>query len=58
MYSPLNAENNRGVTNDVMFAYVHEKMNILLSVLSIFSFFFYDCKLNTQYFVYLEFVKY
>ena len=35
-YYPLNAENNRGVINDVMFAYVHTKINILLSVLSIF----------------------
>ena len=30
-YSLLNAENNQSVTNDVMYAYVHEKMNILLS---------------------------
>ena len=29
-YTPLNAENNRGVTNNVMFAYVHEKINILI----------------------------
>ena len=57
VYSPLNAENNRGVTSDVMFAYVHEKKNILLSVLSIFSFRFYDFNLNIQCFVYLEFVK-
>ena len=52
-YSPLNAENNRRVTNDVMFAYVHTKIIILQSVLSIFSFFFYDFNLNTQGFVYL-----
>ena len=32
-YSSLNTENNRGVNNDVMFAYVHTKINILLSVL-------------------------
>ena len=51
-------KNKPGVTNDVMFAYVHEKMNILLSVLSIFFSLFYDCNLNTQCFVYLEFVKY
>ena len=38
--SPLNAENKRGFTNDVMFAYEHEKINILLSVLRVFSFFF------------------
>ena len=54
-YSPLNAENNRGVTNDVI---LHEKINILLSVLSFFSFFFYDFNLNIQCFVYLEIVKY
>ena len=57
-YSPLNAENNKGVNNDVMFAYVHKKINILLSVLSIFFFLFYDFNLNTQDFVYLEFVMY
>ena len=39
-YSPLNSENNRGVINVVMFAYVHEKINILLSVLIFFSFSF------------------
>ena len=39
-YSPLNAENNRGVTNGFMFAYSHEKINILLPVLNILSFFF------------------
>ena len=62
MYSPLNAENIRGVTNDVTCAYAHEKMNILLSVWSIFFllllFSFYYLNLNTQGFVYLEFVKY
>ena len=36
-------------TNDVMFAYVHEEINILLSVLSIFG--FYDFNLNTKGFV-------
>ena len=35
-----------------------KKKNILLSGLSIFSFFFYDFNLNTQGFVYLEIVKY
>ena len=38
--SPLNTEDNHGVTFDVMFAYVHTKLNILLSVLSIFLSFF------------------
>ena len=42
-YSPLNAENNRGVTNDAMCAYVHE---------------IYDFNLSIKGFVYLEFVKY
>ena len=39
----VNAEEKRGVTNDVMFASPHEKINSLLSVLSIFffSFFFF-----------------
>ena len=49
--------NNQGVTNDVMFAYAHEKINILLSVLSIFFFLFYDFNLNTQGCVNLEIVK-
>ena len=40
-----------------MFAYVHEKINILLSVLRILFIFFYF-NLNTQGFVYLEFVKF
>ena len=56
-YSPLKAENNRGAINDVMFAYVHTKKKNLLSVLSIFSFLFYDINLNTQCFVYLEFIR-
>ena len=50
-YSPLNAENNRGVTNDVMCAYAHEKIKILLSVLSILFLSFYDFNLNTQGFL-------
>ena len=61
-YSALNAATNRGVTNDLLFAYIHAKINCLLSVLSIFFFFFffffYDFNLNTQGFVYTEFVKY
>ena len=56
VYSPLNAA-NRGVTNVVMFAYVHKNLYILLSVLNMF-FFFYDVNMNTQGFVYLEFVRY
>ena len=57
-YSPLNAEHNRCVTNDVMYAYAHEKTNILLSVFSILYLSFYDLNLNTQGFEYLEFDKY
>ena len=54
-YSPLYVKNKRDVTNDVMFAYMHKKINILLSVLSIFfSFFYYDFNLNTQGFVLLS----
>ena len=33
-------KNNWGVTNGIMFAYVHENITILLSVFSILSFFF------------------
>ena len=40
-HSPLNVENNRRVTNDIMFAYAHEKISILLSVLSILFFWFF-----------------
>ena len=57
-YSPFNPENNHGVTNDVMFVYVHEQINSLLSVLGILSFFLYEFHLNTQDLVYLEFAKY
>ena len=39
-YSPLKAENNWGVTNNVMLAYVHEKINIQLFVLRICLFVF------------------
>ena len=46
-----NAENSRDVTNDVMCAYVHEKINIPLFLLSICFFLFYDFNLNTQGFV-------
>ena len=53
----LRCVNNRGVTYDVMCVYVHTKISILLTVLSIFCFPFYDLNLNTQGFVYSEFVK-
>ena len=49
----------RGVSNNVLFAYVHEKLDILLSDFSILSsFFFNNFNLNTQGFVYLELVQY
>ena len=41
-----------------MCAYAHEKINILVSVLSIVCFFIYDFNQITQGFVYLKFVKY
>ena len=34
-YFPLNAEYSRSVTHGFMFAFAHEKINILLSILSI-----------------------
>ena len=40
-----------GVTYDVMFAYTHEKINVLLPVLSIFVL-FYNFNLKTQGFLY------
>ena len=51
-YSPLKVENNRGVTNDVMFAYLHETINILLSFWSIYFLFLFYFNLNTQRCVY------
>ena len=48
---PLNAENNRRVTNEVMFTYAHENINSLFSVLRFGFVLFYDCNLNTQGFV-------
>ena len=41
--------NNRGVTKDVMFASSHEKTNILLSVMSVFVFLFYDLTKYTTF---------
>ena len=40
-YSPLNAENNRGVTNDLVFAYLHEKKKTFCFLLWAFLFFFF-----------------
>ena len=48
VFTPLNAENNIGVTFDVIVAYAHEKINILDSVLNIILIFFYDVNLNSQ----------
>ena len=39
--SPLNVENNRGVANDAMFAYVHEKNEHSASCFEHFAFFFF-----------------
>ena len=41
----------------VIVAYAHEEMNILISLLNIIVFLFYDVNLTAQDFVYLEFVK-
>ena len=49
-YFLLKAENNRAVTNNVIFAHAHEKINILLSVWSIFLS-FYGFNPNVQGFV-------
>ena len=57
-YSLLNAKTNMGITNDVMFAYVRTKINIMLSVLSIWFVLFYDFNMNTKGCVHWEFVKY
>ena len=40
-YSLLNTENDPGVTDNISFSYMHEKIKILLSVLSIFFKFFF-----------------
>ena len=56
--APLIAENGLDVTLGFIVAYAHEKINILVSVLNIIFFLFYDDHLNTQDFVYFEFVKY
>ena len=59
-YSYLNAENNQGVTNYVMIAYIvcawANKHSAFCGVH--FFFLFDDFNLNTQGFIYLEFVKY
>ena len=47
-YSSLNAENNRGVTNYFIFAWSHEKINILLSVLRIFFSFLLSTRVRTS----------
>ena len=58
-YASLNAENSLRVTFDFLDAHEKKKKkNILVSVLNIIFFLFYDVNLNTQDFVYLEFVMY
>ena len=52
-HSLLHAANSRSVIHGFMFAYAHEKINILLAVLSIFFLSFLLFNLNTQGFVYL-----
>ena len=44
----LNAENKRGITNDVKFAYVHDKKKRSAFCFEHLSFFFYQFILNTQ----------
>ena len=56
-YAPFNAENSLSVTFGFIIAYAHEIIHILVSVLNIIFFLFYDVNLNTCDFVYLEFVK-
>ena len=58
MYSPLNAVNSLSVTHGSMFSSSHEKINLLLFVLSISFFLFYGFNLNLQGLVCLKFVKY
>ena len=41
-YAPLNAENSFSVTFGFIVAYAREKINILVSVLNIIFFLFYD----------------
>ena len=53
-----NAENSLFVTFSFIVAFEHEIINILLPVLSIFSFFFYEHNLINQGFVYMDFIKY
>ena len=57
-YAPLNAENSLIFTGGLITANVLEKINFLLSVLSVYYFLFFDVDLNTQSFVYLEIGKY
>ena len=47
-YAPLNAENGVSVTFGFIVAYANEKTNILVSILNIIFFLFYDIYLNTQ----------
>ena len=54
-YSPLNAESNRGVPNDAICAQENKHSAFWFEHLFLS---FYDLNLNTQGFVYLEFVMY
>ena len=53
-FAPLNTENSLSVTFSFIAAYAYEKINILVSVLNIIFFLFYDVNLNTQDFIYLK----
>ena len=58
VYAPLNAANSLSVTFCFIVTYEHEKINLLIYFFNIICFIFYDVNLNTQDFVFLEFVKY
>ena len=57
-YTPWNADISLSVTFCFIVAYAHEQKKIPVSVFNIIFFLFYDVNMNTQDFVYLEFVKY
>ena len=54
----MNAEKSPSVTFGFIVAYAHEKTTILISVLNIIFFLFYDVNLNTQDFVNVEYATY
>ena len=54
----LNEKKKRSNSTSLLATYAHKKIYILLSILNIVFFLFYDINLHRQNFVYLEFVKY